>query len=153
MRHIVLLLFVILSGCVPPFSEMQSAATLGRNNNEITAFYSRVDWINPDDQGRLQNHVGAIGGVGLTPRLDMRVRWERIQIEGVDEAQEVIGVGPKLALIPGKLALYVPAGFKPGDDKSGELHPTIIASAQLTPWLESTASVKALIFLYHDNEP
>ncbi|MCF7802283.1 MAG: hypothetical protein K9N34_09740 [Candidatus Marinimicrobia bacterium] len=153
MRVFIALMIVGLTGCVPPFSEMQSAATLGSDKNEITVFTSRVDWEDPDDSGHLQNHIGVLGGVGLTPWLDVRARWERIQVEGVDEAEEVIALGPKLALIPEKLAIYLPVGFQIQSNIYWELHPSLIGSVAITPWLELTASGKALIFLSSDSDP
>lgn len=152
---------IVLTGggaaaCVPPFSELQSARTLGPGRSEITPSYSVVRSSEEGDEVE-QRQLAVHAGIGLSERADLRLRLERITAEADGEessAVYVLGAGPKLGLVPDRLALYLPVGFAFGDDidvdETFQAHPTLLGTVALTPGLDLTGSTKVLVPLSGD---
>ena len=137
--------------CVPPFSELQSARTLGPGRSEITPSYSIVR-SSEDGDSFEQRQLAVHAGIGMSERADLRLRLERITAE--DEGEEssavyVLGVGPKFGLVPERLALYIPVGFAFGDDidvgETFQTHPTLLGTVPLSSGLDLTGSTKVLV--------
>ena len=138
---------LVVLACVAPFSEMQSAGTLGSNNQELTGLYSGIYWNDDSTRTTIQTDVGFLAGFGLTQRLDLRFRWEMIQIEGNNRADDIFSLGPKYGVIPHYLSVFLPVGFLVGNSNSGEFHPTLLATVPITPWFEVNSSLKYIIYL------
>jgi len=147
--RIILLLSIalVVLACVTPFSEMQSAGTLGSNNQELTGLYSSVYWKDDSTRDRIQTNVGLLAGFGLTGRLDLRFRWEMIQIKGNHRADDIFSLGPKYGVVPHYLSVFLPAGFLIGNGNSWEFHPTLLTSVPIMPGFEVNSSFKTIIYL------
>lgn len=152
-----LVLALATTACVPPFSELQSARTLGPGHSEITPSFSMVRSSEEDADSFEQRQFGVHAGVGLTERVDLRMRFERITVEeGDDEsgAVYVLGAGPKFGLVPDRLALYIPVGFAFGSDievgETFQVHPTMLVTYPVMPGLDVTGSGKVLVPLASD---
>ncbi|MFA6112035.1 MAG: hypothetical protein WDA75_25025 [Candidatus Latescibacterota bacterium] len=132
-----------LSGCISTFSELQGGRLLGPRRYELTPAYSVV---NRESGGSSDTRYGLLAGAGLADGLDLRGRYERV--EG-DNGFNVVGLGPKVALVPGHLALFTPVGFAFGGGLDAgdtvELHPTVLWTCPLAAGLELTGSGKALL--------
>lgn len=143
---------LLAAGCTAPFSEYQSARMAGKGQGEITGSYSSV--LSGGDE--VQDQFGAQAAVGLSDRIDIRTRYERIGIDWSDnvDAVNVFAFGPKFALEPEHIALYVPFGFAFGEEvessESWEVHPTVLFTQPVSRWLEVNISTKFMVGLSED---
>jgi hypothetical protein len=142
----------LVTGCVAPFSDLQSAKLLGKGNVEVTPSYTSVSVSDEGQTEHIQNHYGAQIGFGLAKFMDLRLRYEHISAT-VDEesvSANVIGFGPKFRLAKNWLAFYVPIGFAFGGDvedgsESWQIHPTLLATLPIGKYLEINPSAKIMI--------
>ena len=152
----VFLAATMLSGCVPAFSDFQSARTVGRNHLGLTPAYSSV--FERQERGnerssmeQVQHNVGLRLDFGLSDRIDLQVGYARL-MSTVESAEEdrpgfnVFGFGPKIAVVPGTLAALVPIGVVTGSGVEGQwgLQPTMLLTFS-TAHVELTPSAKAII--------
>jgi len=148
----------LLTGCVAPFSELQSARLVGKGNFEVTPSYSAVSMSDEGQTEKIQDHYGAQIGFGLAKFMDLRLRYEHIgasyEVEGELQTAsvDVIGFGPKFGLAKDWLAFYVPIGFAFGGDvedssESWQIHPTLLATLALGKSFELIPSTKVMISL------
>lgn len=156
-RHSIgmLLALVLMSfaGCAPVFSELQSARLVGKGHTEVTPSISSVSFSNDGDSEHIQNHFGVQGAYGVGEKVDLRLRYERIQVDtgGRDSfGVNVLAFGAKIATVKDRSAFYIPVGFAFGseiDDVSETIafHPTILFSIPASQNLELNPSAKALI--------
>lgn len=141
-----------LTGCVAPFSDIQSAKLLGKGNVEVTPSYSTVSMTSDGETEHVQNHLGVQAGIGLLEFMDLRVRYERITGNFDEEDSfgvNVFGFGPKFRLAKNWLALYVPVGFAFGEDievgETWQVHPTLLATFPFGKSFELNPSAKVMI--------
>jgi len=142
----------LVTGCVAPFSDLQSAKLLGKGNVEVTPSYTSVSVSDEGQTEHIQNHYGAQIGFGLAKFMDLRLRYEHISAT-VDEesvSANVIGFGPKFRLAKNWLAFYLPIGFAFGGDvedgsESWQIHPTLLATVPVGKYLEINPSAKIMI--------
>lgn len=109
-------LFLVLQlgfqSCVPVFSELQSARLVGKSRFELTPMFSTVS---ASDQGKaehLQSEYGLQAIIGISDRVDFRMRSEVITYQGSDYSDwgAIIGFGPKISMIKDKIALSLAFG-------------------------------------------
>lgn len=151
---------VIFKSCVPVFSELQSARTVGKNRIEFTPSYSTVSFTSENNSAEVQKHVGIQTAYGFTPDFDFRIRYEYIWLSdnsSVKSGINVLGMGPKYCFVKDIFSFYLPVGFAFGTDinqsKSWELHPTLLLSIPLAKnKFEFTFSPKYLITLAEGND-
>jgi hypothetical protein len=141
-----------VTGCVAPFSDLQSARLLGKGNIEVTPSYTSVSASDEGETQHVQNHYGAQVGFGLARFMDFRLRFEHISasIEEDSVSANVLGFGPKFRLAKNWLAFYVPIGFAFGGDvenggDSWQVHPTLLATFPVAKFLEINPSAKVMI--------
>jgi hypothetical protein len=135
---------------VAPFSELQSARLAGVGRHEITPAYSALSVSEEGGSERIQNHFGLHYATGLSSRVDLRARFERVSVvDSEGEGVNVLGIGPKFALVPDRLALYAPVGFGFGSGleigDTFQLHPALVGTVPVGNVLELNPSVKALL--------
>lgn len=141
-----------LPSCVPVFSELQSARLAGPGRIEMTPSYSSVSAASEGETQHVQDHYGIQAAVGVAPVLDLRLRYERVQLD-VEGSQSfginVVGFGPKFGLVKDWVALYFPVGFAFGEDiavsETWQFHPTVLFSVPFNKYFELNTSAKALI--------
>ncbi len=136
----------ILYGCVPVFSDLQSARLLGPGKIEITPGFSTVGISSEGESEHVQNHYGGQVGIGILNGLDFRLRYERFD----DPSANVLGFGPKFRLYKNHAALYVPVGFAFGGDIEDpadiwSTHPTLLFTVPVARYLEINPSAKVMI--------
>ncbi|MBN2408580.1 MAG: hypothetical protein JXE07_02490 [Candidatus Aminicenantes bacterium] len=149
-------IFTSFSCLAPAFSELQSARLAGPGHVEVTPSYSRVS----GQSGHTQDHYGIQAGVGILKRLDLRIRYEHASVypgEAESFGVNMLGFGPKVALIPNWLTVYVPVGFAFGEEieasETWQVHPTLLATLPLNTHFEINTSAKALIPLQDESDP
>ena len=142
----------LITSCVAPFSDLQSAKLLGKGNIEVTPSYSSVSVSDEGETDHIQNHFGAQIGFGLAKFMDLRLRYEHISatIDEESVSANVIGFGPKFRLAKNWLAFYLPIGFAFGGDiedgsESWQIHPTLLATVPVGKYLEINPSAKIMI--------
>jgi hypothetical protein len=135
--------------CAPVFSDLQSAHTLPKDAYEVTAHGSASWFASKDQSAHVQNHLGIQLGGGLSDRVEMRVRYERVEVDGDGDGDGGGGVnllagGPKLALVPDRLALSLPVGlaFAEGGRSSLHAQPGLVATVPVLDALEVNPSLK-----------
>lgn len=122
---------VLIQGCAPTFSDLQSARTIGKDRVEVTPNYSSVSFTDKDNEsGSMQKHLGFQLAYGLAPQTDLRLRYELVWPEGSDlaDGMSVVGIGPKFGILKDRIAFYIPIGraFGEGTDDTWQLHPTML---------------------------
>lgn len=146
----------LLTSCVAPFSDLQSARLLGKGNFEVTPSYSAVTMSDEGQTEKIQDHYGVQIGFGVAKFMDLRMRYEYIganyEVEGELQSASVnvLGFGPKFRLVKDWLAFYVPIGFAFGGDvedssESWQVHPTLLATLALGKSFELNPSTKIMI--------
>jgi hypothetical protein len=143
-------------GCAPPFSELQSAKLVDEGEFEIGGHYSAVSWRYEDEGEKVQDNIGVQLAYGLAETMNLRFRYEYINVDDLDVTAHVIGFGPKFSLARDVIAFYVPVGFATGEDinteDSWQLHPTVILTATQSQLLELNASVKYILTFAEDHD-
>jgi len=143
-------------GCAPPFSELQSAKLVDEGEFEIAGHYSAVSWHDEGEGDKVQDHIGVQFAYGLAEKINLRFRYEHINVGDFDVAAHVIGFGPKFALTEDVIAFYVPVGFATGEDVDTEntwqLHPTLLLTSAQSEMLEFNVSVKYLLTFEKDSD-
>jgi len=140
----------VLSGCAAPFSDLQSARTVGPGGVEFTASGSTVSFAEEGRKEEVQRHLGFQLAGGLSERVDLRGRLELIELTGGrNGAWLVVACGPKFGLVPDVLALNVPVGLAVGSDldvsETLQTHPTLLVTAPVSRHFEINVSGKALV--------
>ena len=140
--QITILALVVLTtvqSCVPVFSDLQSARTVGAGQVELTPFGTF-------NEG--QNEFGANIAIGLSPNIDLRARYEYVSL-GEGEGTGVFGIGPKFGIIPGRIAAFLPVGNALNEEYSAnwQIQPTMLLTQPIVPdKLEATLSPKYLVY-------
>jgi hypothetical protein len=140
-RSVALVLSTVVSGCVPVFSDLQSAKLVGKGRVEATPSFSSVS-------GSVQNQAGLQLATGVHDKVDLRVRYERVMVED-EPGVNVLGFGPKIELFKNYAALFVPVGFAFGggldSNETWAIHPTLLLTGQLHPAVELNWAAKYLV--------
>lgn len=120
----------MMQSCVSSFSELQGARLVGEGNAEITPYYTTVSGGDQEDYGGVQNQIGLNMAVGLSSKMDLRMRVENIWLKDDDfsNGYAVVGVGPKLSLVENIMSAYLPVGRALGENTSDswEIQPTLL---------------------------
>lgn len=145
-----LLLIVLATGCAAPFSDLQNARMVGKGKVEANTSYSSVYFDDDTDTEHAQNQIGFQAAYGISDRIELRLRYERVTVdkEGEDPVN-VLGFGPKLGIVEDIAALNLPIGLglRDGVDVSETLqfHPTLLLTLPGGRNFEVNTSAKALI--------
>ena len=153
-RAAVAALALSLSGCVA--SDLQSARLVGPGNFEITPSYSMGILSGDGETERATNQFGVQVARGLTPRIDLRMRYEYIDIApGREEGFSILGFGPKFGVVEDRLAIHAPVGFAFGGDvissDSWMFRPTVLLTHTINDHAEITTAGKGIIWLNEDD--
>ncbi|MET0551695.1 MAG: hypothetical protein ABW221_01565 [Vicinamibacteria bacterium] len=150
MTRSVLAVAVLATGaCAPVFSDLQSARMLPKGAVEVTA-HGTSTWFGDDDESEhVQNHFGVQLGTGVTERVEVRARYERILV-GDDGSANLLAIGPKIGLVEDRLALSVPVALAFSGDEDAEgttvhTQPGLIATFPVSDVVELNPSVKYTI--------
>ncbi len=149
-------LAVVLSVSACTFSDLQSARLAGPGRLEVTPGYSSMSISSAGDTERIVNQFGVRVATGLSPRVDLRVRYDRIDLvdDSEDEGFGIVGFGPKFGLVEDRLALYAPVGFIFGRDidssESWHFQPTVLLTSPVNDHAETTISGRWVTWLNED---
>jgi hypothetical protein len=142
----------LVTGCAAPFSELQTARLAGPGRVEVTGTYSSVSATDEGKTEKIQDQYGVQVATGISDKADLRLRYERItDPDAPDWVVNAVGVGPKLALAPDHVAIYLPVGCAFGEDievsETWEFHPALLLTGEVGPYVDVTGSFKSLIGL------
>lgn len=144
---------VMAQGCAPMFSD---ARLVGRGQTELTASLTPTGASVMGDSRHLMNDFRVQGMHGLTDRLDLGVGYARLQMTRGGTGAHAIGFGPKLSVVPDRVAVAVRTGFLFGDEvpfaESWHLDPTLLFTVPLTDRVDLNPSVRFLIPFCEDCE-
>ena len=160
----------IIFDCAPITSEMQSAKTLGQGGMEISLNSGKVsmesessdDEMELDVDGEVQSNAGASFAYGVTDNIDLRARYESIEITAMpsEAAFSMLSFGVKYGILKDQLALYVPYTMYSSDDDSTDaakvISPALLYTHTFKEKYELTPSVKYLLPIgdtADDNDP
>lgn len=151
------ILVSIINSCAPVFSDLQSARTAGKGGVEVTPSYSSVSMNSDGSTEAVQNHFGVQAAYGITPKIDLRLRYEFIGFKDEEWRDElgnfhIWGFGPKFNLLPDKISLFVPVGgilnTEDSDGSNLELQPTVLLTYPMfNNMIDLNLSAKYIIFL------
>jgi hypothetical protein len=127
----------LLPSCVSPFSELQSARLVGKNNVELTPAYTTTSATSDGETDGIQNHVALHAAFGLSSKVDLRMRYEYLWTKDDDFGNgiSVIGFGPKVSLLENRIALSLPIGTAFGDEitDTWEFQPSVLFTLPAIP--------------------
>ncbi len=143
---------LLIAGCAPPFSSIQSARTAGKGRFEVTPLFSTVFFSAEGETEHVQNEFGFQAAYGLGNMIDLQLRYEfvTVSIEDVSASANVIGIGPKVGVYKDMIAFACPIGFAFGGDieeisDTWQLHPTLLFTLPVGNSFEFNPSSKVLI--------
>ena len=150
---LIVLSLALTQSCAPVFSELQSARTVGENNFEVTPSGSLISFKRDGDEEQVQNHLGIQIAYGITPKFDIRLRYERLWLYGdgfFGYGYDVIGIAPKYSILKDRIAISVLLGtlLAEGGNEHWHLHPTMLFSI---PLLEDKIDLNEAINLTMSN--
>jgi hypothetical protein len=141
-----LLLLPTTLACAPVFTD---ARLVGKGRTEITPHLSGAGFADLGEAEHLVNNFGAQVLVGVHDRLDLGIGYVRAQAAGRDGGGNIVEFGPKLALVPDRVAFAVPVGFAFGDDgdvaDSWHLIPTVLFTIPVDRRVDINPAFRVLI--------
>lgn len=149
----ILSIYSFQSCIAPVFSDLQSARLVGKKNVELTPSYSTVGFNEDGESEGIQNHIGAQMAVGLSDKVDLRVRFEHVWLKNDDEGydEQILGLGPKISLVKDRVAAYLPVGAALSDFSTFQFHPTILFTVPVVSnQIDFNPSAKYLISFCED---
>ena len=168
--YILIIMLLISMNCAPITSDMQSAKTAGQGGIEMTMNVGSLEMDSDDEmvesEGSVQDNFGISFAYGITDNIDVRARFESIEIPSV-EGEEVempsyslMSFGIKYGIIEDRLAFYLPYSSyntdEAGTDPANLIAPTLLYTTTVGNAFELTPSVKYLLPLgdiAEDNDP
>lgn len=142
---------ILIQACAPVFSDLQSARTLGSGQVEMTPYYTNTG---NDSESKGINHIGANIGIGLSQSVDIRAKVDHNWLSGEENSSTtVVGIGPKIALVPNRVSLMLPVGKAFGEDMEDtwQTQPTLFFTQPIIQdKLEFTVAPKYLLSLCED---
>lgn len=129
--------------CIVPY---ESARMLPKGGTELKAAYTYVRVTERGEGEKLNDGLGLGLGYGVTNRVNLKVRYERISVEEGASINYLV-FGPKIALIPNKIAAMLPIGayFEEGESTWG-IHPALLFTANQNNKVEGTFGLRGDIF-------
>jgi hypothetical protein len=144
-------------GCAPVFSDLQDARVLGPGGVELTPSVSGVYYANEGESQHVQDNLTLQIGKGVGQGTDIRFQYTHVGFDLGDAGIHVVGLGPKHALIPDRLAFYLPIGCAFGGDidteKTWQIHPTLLTTLPASAYVDVNSSLKLLIPISSDSDP
>jgi len=142
----------VLTGCAAPFADLQGARLAGKGRVQVTPSFSKVGFASSGGDVSLQREYTLQVAGGVTENLELRGRYTRITPPGGSGGEggvNVIGAGPKVGLVPGRLAVGLPVGLAFGEgieaSETLQAHPTVFFTVPAHRNLEVNLSGKALV--------
>ena len=137
---------VAIQGCAPMFSD---ARMVGRGQTEVTASLTPTGASVMGDSRYLMNdyRIQAMRGIG--ERLDMGVGYARLQMTNGGAGAHAVGFGPKVGIVPDRIAVATRVGFLFGDEvpvaQSWHIEPALLFTVPLTSRIDLNPSARLLI--------
>ena len=141
-----LLAAVFAQACAPMFSD---ARLVGPGKAEVTPNVSAVGFSGGGETEHVLNQFGVQAVVGVHGRADVGVGYARLQAAEGGDGINAVGFGPRLALVPNRIALALPFGFAFGGEveatRSWQWQPAVLFTVPLTDRIDFNPSARVLI--------
>ncbi len=147
---------VFSQSCLPVFQQYQGARTLKPGTHEITPNVAAVSFTEGGETEHIQNQLGLQAAFGLTPKVDLRAAYTRVELAEDGGGFNFIGFGPKFSLAPDRFAIFAPVDFAFGEDlevsDTWSFSPTLLITSPISKGFEINPSARVRIPLYEDGE-
>lgn len=138
--------FVLGQGCAPMFSD---ARMVGRGQTELTASLTPTGASVLGDSRYLMNDYRIQAMRGVSDRLDMGVGYARLQMTDGGAGAHAIGFGPKVSIVPDRVAVVTRMGFLFGEEvpvaESWHMEPALLFTVPITNWIDLNPSARLVI--------
>jgi hypothetical protein len=143
---LVLPALVVGQGCAPMFSD---ARLVGRGQTEVTASLTPTGASVMGDSRYLMNDYRIQAMHGVSDRLDMGAGYARLQMTKGGAGAHALGFGPKVSLVPDRVAIATRVGFLFGDEvpvqRSWHMEPALLFTVPLSDGIDLNPSVRLLM--------
>jgi hypothetical protein len=150
---LVLPALVVGQGCAPMFSD---ARLVGRGQTEVTASLTPTGASVMGDSRYLMNDYRIQGMHGVSDRLDLGAGYARLQMTKGGAGAHAFGFGPKIGLVPDRVAIATRVGFLFGDEvpvqKSWHMEPALLFTVPITDSVDLNPSARLLVPFCDDCE-
>ena len=146
---------ILSSACAT--AELQSARLAGPGKFEITPGLTVGTASANGESERTTTQFGIQVATGLASRVDLRLRYEYIDIaEDEEEGFNIAEFGPKFGVVADRLAIHTPVGFAFGgrvtdSSDSWVFRPMVLFTHPISDQIELTTAGKGLIWLNDDS--
>jgi hypothetical protein len=138
------------------YGEYQSARVLGKGRVEATVYYTTATINYNGDSRRVFNFLGLQSGIGLSERLELRIRYDRLYfVDGeIDEGSNLVFLAPKYSLLKDRISATLPIFlmFSEGGSGNWQLQPALLFSLPMSEKLELTFTPKYFISIDDEYE-
>src|SRR5687768_10798215 len=111
--------FYSCANVAPVTNQYEKAATLKRGNIELAGNFTAYTIAGYGGTNSVNNNYGFRAGYGLSDKVDIKLRYERLKpsgtIEDSPESVRYFSIIPKIALVPNKLSLLIPISYYSSD--------------------------------------
>jgi hypothetical protein len=150
-----LLTNLLLAGCYHVHSSFQSARILPKGDAEFTPLYETQRFTDDGESDNFGKQYGLMAAYGIDERMNLRFRYQKLKPDG-GNGVSYFSVGPKFGSTNGNFALDLPLGTFFGDDidedKTFQIHPTVLFTFPVNPMIEINGFAKYLFYLDNDME-
>ncbi|MBN2543963.1 hypothetical protein JXI42_13980 [bacterium] len=157
LRFLILFTVIIaVNGCYT-FSSLESARVLDPGHFEVGMTYSDLTYHSESEESDdASTHIGFQFGYGIAKKINLRLRYEMMDLEGFDNDWHSLFISPKFSLEKDRLALSMPLGSTFGEDINSkdywQVQPGFIATLPIHDHFEFNFAPKALIFFQEDSD-
>ena len=139
------------TACAPMFSD---ARMLRRGEVEVTPAVSPAFVTANDDTAHVWTDFGARAMFGVSNRFNFGGGYTRSQLRHENFGFNSVAFGPKISLVPERVAVAVPIGFAFGDDievgDTWQLHPTLLMTVPMNERVDFNPAVRLLVPTHED---
>jgi hypothetical protein len=137
---------LVASGCATTF---QDARLVAPGRLEITPGFSGAGFTDEGESEYLVNTFGAQGQVGVHERLNLGIGYARFEDEEFEEGLNGLAFGPRIGLVPDRVAVAVPFSLMFGEDveasETWQMHPTALFTVPISARVDLNPSARLLI--------
>jgi hypothetical protein len=133
-------------GCAPMFSD---ARLVGRGQTEVTASLTPTGASVLGDSRYLMNDYRIQALHGVADRVDLGAGYARLQMTKGGAGAHAFGFGPKVSIVPDRVAVATRVGFLFGDEvpaaQSWHMEPTVLFTVPISDAIDLNPSVRLLV--------
>jgi hypothetical protein len=144
---------VVGQGCAPLFSD---ARLVGPGQTEVTASLTPTGASVLGENRHMMTDYRIQAMRGVSDRMDLGVGYARLQQPDGGSGAHAVGFGPKIGIVPDRVAVAARVGFLFGDEvplsHTWHVDPTLLFTFPLTDRIDLNPSARILIPFCEDCE-